>query len=236
MLAVLQGTRQAVSHAVMKGSATEENWRVLLQDYLPARYQVSTGKIMDSKGSESEQIDVAIIDRQYSPLLFESGGATYIPAESVYCIFEVKQDLNLENVEYAAKKVASVRRLHRTSAPITHAGGEYEPRDPFRIMGGILTTQSLWDPPFGKPLVKALSRLSSESQIDLGCALADGVFTAGYGPAEELEITRHDATTSLVAMIFELLTKLRPLGTVTAIDYKEYLEGAQRTSLLGPET
>lgn len=234
MLAVLQGARKAMSHPVMKGSATERNWRNLLQQYLPERYQVGTGKIMDSSGSESDQIDAVIFDRQYSPLLFETDEDKYIPAESVYCVFEVRQDLNVQNLKYTAEKIASVRRLLRTSAPITHAGGRFEPRDPLRILGGILTTQSSWKPPFGQALNNALADLTNEAQIDLGCALADGVFVADYDRG--LKITHHESPTSLVAFVFELLSKLQPLGTVPAIDYRKYLRGAQQSFASGSES
>jgi hypothetical protein len=43
---------------------------------------------------------------------------TIVPAEGVYAAFEAKQTINANLVGYAQSKVASVRRLHRTSLPI----------------------------------------------------------------------------------------------------------------------
>lgn len=45
----------------------------------------------------------------------------YIPAESVYAVFEVKQDVE-GHIEYAAKKVESVRKLKRTSISMVASG------------------------------------------------------------------------------------------------------------------
>jgi hypothetical protein len=45
----------------------------------------------------------------------------YIPAESVYAVFEVKQDVK-GNIDYAAQKVESVRRLKRTSIEMVASG------------------------------------------------------------------------------------------------------------------
>lgn len=89
------------------------------------RYKVDKGIVIDSTGKQSEQIDLIIYDAQYSYLVFRQNDTLLIPAESVYAVFEVKQNLNKERIEYAGAKAKSVRELLRTSAPIKHAGGEY---------------------------------------------------------------------------------------------------------------
>jgi hypothetical protein len=71
----------------------------------------------------SQQIDVVVFDRQYSPFIFHYEGQIIIPAESLYAAFEAKQSINAAQVAYAQGKVASVRRLHRTSLPIPYAEG-----------------------------------------------------------------------------------------------------------------
>ena len=59
---------------------------------------------------------------------------TIIPAESVYAVFEAKQAANAGLVAYAQEKVASVRRLHRTSLPIPYAKGVYPAKPLFRSL------------------------------------------------------------------------------------------------------
>ena len=74
-----------------KGNASEAVWLELLQTYLPKRYSAATAHVVDSTGAFSDQIDVVVFDRQYSPFIFSFQGATIIPAESVYAVFEAKQ-------------------------------------------------------------------------------------------------------------------------------------------------
>jgi hypothetical protein len=87
----------------------------------------------------SDQLDIVIHDRRYPPLLFEVGGAHFIPAESVYAVFEVKQDISKRHIKYAGDKIASVRRLDRTSVGFPTATGPAERREPQRILGGLVT-------------------------------------------------------------------------------------------------
>ena len=123
----LATVRETLAHPGTKGDASERVWLELLQKYLPKRYQAEKAHVVDSKGIFSEQIDVVVFDRQYSPFIFNFEESLVIPAESVYAVFEAKQTINAQLVKYASEKVASVRRLYRTSLPIPHAGGTYPP-------------------------------------------------------------------------------------------------------------
>lgn len=152
----LATARKAFGHPGTKGDASESVWLQLFQTYLPERYQAASAHVVDSKGIFSDQIDVVLFDRQYSPFIFHYEGQTIVPAESVYAVFEAKQAVNAGMIDYAQKKVASVRRLHRTSLPIPHAGGIYPPRPLPYVIGGLLTFESEWNPPLGKPLSDAL--------------------------------------------------------------------------------
>src|SRR6201999_3278630 len=115
--------RKNFAHPGTKGDANEQVWIELLDTYLPKRYQAAKAHVVDSNGQFSQQMDVVVFDRQYSPFIFTYQGQTIVPAESVYAVFEAKQSINAERIDYARKKVASVRRLHRTSLPIPYARG-----------------------------------------------------------------------------------------------------------------
>src|SRR5690606_3716297 len=109
---------------------------------------------------------------------------------SVYAVIEAKQELSRANILYAGKKAQSVRRLHRTNAPVKHAGGRIDrPEKPFRIPAGIVTYTSSWKAsPFGSPFERALAALTSNQQLDFGVAADHGYFEVGYqadGPAVE---------------------------------------------------
>lgn len=116
--ATLTGHRDVIGHPTAKGDATEFEWAKTISQFLPRRYQVAKAFVIDAYSNVSEQLDAVVYDRQYCPLFFEVDGARFIPAESVYAVFEVKQELNAVQVEYAGKKAASVRRLHRTNMPV----------------------------------------------------------------------------------------------------------------------
>ena len=122
MITKLSTNRMSIIHPGAKGDVSELNWIQWLKDYLPKRYCVDKAFIIDCENNISDQIDVVIYDQQYSPFVFNQDSVIYIPAESVYAVFEVKKELNKEYIEYAEKKAGSVRSLHRTSAPIPHAG------------------------------------------------------------------------------------------------------------------
>jgi hypothetical protein len=130
----LANARKTLGHSVTKGDASEGVWLKMLQTYLPKRYQAARAHVVDSAGAFSEQIDVLVFDRQYSPFIFEFDGQTVVPAESVYAAFEAKQTITAGEVKYAKRKVASVRRLNRTSLPIPHAGGVFDPKTPAHIL------------------------------------------------------------------------------------------------------
>jgi uncharacterized protein DUF6602 len=83
----LKTAREAFDHSVTKGDASENVWRTLLQTYLPQRYQVEKAHVVDSNDAFSEQMDVVIFDRQYSPFIFDYQGQKIVPAESVYGVF-----------------------------------------------------------------------------------------------------------------------------------------------------
>src|SRR5512138_857407 len=101
LLQRLETGRKNIHHPGTKGDVSEINWLGMLEKYLPTRYKVEKAFVVDVNGEISEQIDIVVFDRHYSPLLFNLDGATYVPAESVYAVLEVKQSLNNQHIKYA---------------------------------------------------------------------------------------------------------------------------------------
>jgi hypothetical protein len=209
--------RKSFSHSGTKGNASEHVWSGLLRNYLPERYQTGTGHVVDSQGRFSDQIDVIIFDRQYSPFIFRFEGQVIVPAESVYAVFEAKQAIDAEQVNYAQDKVQSVRRLARTSLPIPHAGGTFPAKTLPYILTGLLTFESNWSPPMGQPLLDSLVS-EPERRLDLGCVAAHGVFGFDETGCYTLRLKGKPAT----AFLFELIARLQDSGTVPMIDIRAY--------------
>lgn len=215
-------------HPVAQGDNTEANWIKMLDQFLPNRYHIDRAFVVDIDGNRSDFLDVVIYDRQYSPLLFEHDGARYIPAESVYATFEVKQDLTKAHIEYAGAKVASVRDLRRTSADIAHAGGTFVAKEPNPIIGGILATTSGWKPPLGEAFTNAVKGLDETSRLDIGCALDAGTFLTRTDPETTVEVFTGGRV--LLSFALELFAVLQPLGTVTALNMSEWIDRARSTT------
>lgn len=210
--------RKSFGHPGTKGDASEGVWLELFENYLPKRYQSAKAHVVDSEGNFSEQIDVVIFDRQYSPFIFKFQGQLVVPAESVYAAFEAKQVANAAFVSYAQDKVESVRKLVRTSLPIPHAGGVFPPKSLPYILGGLLTFESDWSPALGQPLLDALKQAEPARRLDLGCIAAHGIFACEKNACYILKPQGKPAT----AFLLELIARLQVSGTVPMIDVRAY--------------
>jgi hypothetical protein len=217
MLAQLQ-VGSALEHASSCGAASESHWLKLFNSHLPERYRATSAFIVDSTGGRSRQIDIAIYDRFYSPLIFPYESGFLVPAESVYAIVEVKQVLTRQYVRDAGLKIGSVRRLHRTSVPVPFAGGKYPARRPPRILGCVVATRSVWKQDFKENLVSSLAQLDRNESIDLGCVLTNAAFEKRTRRALYLS----NESESLIYFMIRLIERLRALGNAPAANLMSY--------------
>ena len=228
MLGKMETSRQFVGHSPTKGAAAEQQWLTMFNTYLPERYKADSAFVIDYRGQLSHQIDVVIYDRQYSPLIFEQDGVRYVPAESVYAVFDVKHDVRRPAVEAAAEKAESVRRLKRTSVPVPFAAGTYKAKKLFEITAGILALESWWADGMGDALKRVLGECTQAGFLNLGCSVRDGSFEAR--PTKRgVEVTTSTKDSALIFFFLRLLDRLQKLGTVPAIDLMKYgarLEGS----------
>ena len=246
MLVSLNVDREFIGHPGSKGDASEQRWIEFLRTYLPDRYKVDKAIVIDSTGNVSEQMDVVIYDAIYTPFIFNQDGFMYIPAESVDAVFEVKQDVK-GYIDYAAQKVESVRKLKRTSIGMIASGRPTAARHLTKIIGGILTTTSSYR---GNDTVRnQLKKLKGYQSLDLGCFCDTGSFYVDYGektpdginPTENVkenrkyiekvytsrvvkEIKFSDKDVSLFTFFLQLVSYLKSIGTVPAIDVNAYLK------------
>jgi hypothetical protein len=214
----LKTAREALGHPVARGTGSEAVWATLFRKYLPQRYAVEKATIVDSKGQFSGEIDVVLFDRQYTPLIFEYQNQLVVPVEAVYALFEAKQEIKSAFVRYAQEKMATVRRLHRTSAPVqTIDGRRIAKLQP--ILAGFLAFDSDWKTtPIDKYLSPVLAAEQKEGRLDFGCIAAYGTF--GCQGANCVTSTPHDKATT--CFLLELITRLQRLGTAPAIDMAAY--------------
>lgn len=208
--------RASFKHSVVKGDGAENVWVELFNKYLPKRYRASRAFVVDSNNQFSQQIDVVIFDQQYSPLIFHYADQLIIPAESVYAVFEVKQTLNSDHINAAKEKVASVRKLHRTSLPIPHAGGFYPAKQSLPILGGLLALEK---EPSAETVKSYFADMDDTNRLNLGCA-ADSCYFYYEKEQHKPHVVEHQKATT--AFLFELLSQLQQYATVPMIDIHSY--------------
>jgi hypothetical protein len=215
----LEMSSTCITHNGVMGEVSEQHFIDIIQDYLPKRYTVNSGIVIDSNGETSDQIDVIIYDKQYTPTLLDQQNHRFIPAESVYAVFEVKPYIDKPYLVYAGEKAESVKRLKRTSVPIYHAGGITKPKQHFDIVTGIVATHMKWKNGFGTTFENIYWKLPKINQLDCGLAVSGACFDRfnanrgfTYGPQQN----------ALIFFLFRLLQKLQSLGTVPAIDWNAY--------------
>ncbi len=219
--AALRRARSAIPHPTLKGDTSEGHWREMLEKHLPRRYRACKGLVVDSRNGVSDQMDIIIHDAHYCPLFLAEGGVHFVPAESVYAVFEVKQELNAGYVRSAAQKVASVRQLLRTSAPIPERGAVQPPRPLPPILGGVLALTTGWVSGLGDEFRAVLHELSAPETLDLGCVLEAGAFETPEATGQRIvQVFPQDA--ALLAFFLRLIHRLQALGTVPAIDWAAY--------------
>ncbi|MCM4158445.1 hypothetical protein FHG64_12740 [Antarcticibacterium flavum] len=247
MISQLSTNRDFITHPGSKGDSLENAWIEWLQKYLPNRYSVDKAIVIDSNGNTSQQIDIVIYDNWFTPFIFSQNGFHYIPAEGVYAIFEVKPDVSgssegVNNIEYAAEKIESVRKLKRTTTSIISVGQKQSPRGLTKIVGGILTSTKSGSKTSNETLKKHLKAQSGLKSIDFGCIADYGSFFVDYKGEENPDITDIEnrymdfyskriikeihfskSENSLVTFFLQLTRYLQQsIGTVAAIDLQAY--------------
>jgi len=241
MIAQLNTSREFITHPGSKGDALENAWIAWLRNYLPNRYSVDKAIIIDHEGNTSHQIDIVIYDNWYTPFIFSQNGFHYIPAESVYAVFEVKPDIK-SNINYACEKIKSVRTLKRTSTGMINSGKKADPRPLTKIVGGILTSTNTYTHSDNSTIESTIMTNIGISGIDIGCIADYGSFYVNYNGEEDIKQTNFDKryfeyyknrtidkivfsqkNNSLVSFFLQLTRYLQQaIGTVPAIDLNAY--------------
>lgn len=224
MISDLDNIRKNIDHEPTKGDGSENIWIKFLEEYLPRRYSVTKAKIVDYNGNTSDAIDVVIYDRQYTPFVFNKGGIKYIPAESVYAVFEAKQEITKSYLIYASKKIASVRNLYRTTTTIVDKGVAKPAPTLFKILGGFLCLENSWKKSISeeRSFNTCINEFDQNQSIDIGCVLNEKSFICEVNN-KELKLKFSTKDEALIFFFLKLMYELQKLGTVRPIDLNQYI-------------
>src|SRR5690606_24193205 len=93
------------------GMEVEDFIRNKISAFLPERYLVKHGHIVNADGKVSPQLDVIIFDRLNTPKFFESRDNTvFYPIESVLAIGEIKKTLRKNDVIEFGEKIKFIKQ------------------------------------------------------------------------------------------------------------------------------
>ncbi|MFA5842431.1 MAG: DUF6602 domain-containing protein [Candidatus Gracilibacteria bacterium] len=112
MLAELEKVRESFNHSGNKGTKMETVFAEFLKKYLPKRFEIGCGEIIDSKAKRSGQCDI-IITNENHPFSFKPGtrepGLFFI--EGVSAVGEIKTSLNSKELVNSLKASQKYKEL-----------------------------------------------------------------------------------------------------------------------------
>lgn len=164
-----------ISHMGEKGRANEKIIRDMLIKFLPKKYDVGSGIIIDRSGKPSNQCDVIIYDKEYHPDFFGQRSTILFPVDTVYESIEVKTTLDQTEIKQAIENIISVKSLDLIPEPISLSGSmSIGPTPPLGIIFAYdtnikkaKTIKSNFD--------NKLSEINWRLQPDLGIILRKGI-------------------------------------------------------------
>ncbi len=85
-----------------------------LRMYVPKKFDISSGFLINSDGVVSSQCDLVIYDKDNTPQIENIDSQKFFPIETVAAVGEVKSDINsAKDLNVILKKLATVKELRR---------------------------------------------------------------------------------------------------------------------------
>ncbi|MFT5647848.1 MAG: hypothetical protein ACI976_002543 [Aureispira sp.] len=96
-----------------KGQTRENQIRLFLKQWLPEKFGISKGYLVD-KNTLSKECDIVIFDKAKCPKFYlsEEENLRIFPIAYVYCTIEVKSKLNDKELDNALLKIESVNKVY----------------------------------------------------------------------------------------------------------------------------
>jgi len=173
--AELEYMNDIIKHMGEKGRANEKILRDMLIKFLPKKYHIGSGIIIDREGNSSKQCDVIIYDKEYHPDFFGQRSTVLYPVDVVYASIEVKTTLDQTEIKNAIENIISVKSLNLIPDPIPLSGSKsVGPTPPFGIIFGY-DTDIMKAETIKSNFEKHLNGVNWRIQPDLGLILRKGI-------------------------------------------------------------
>jgi hypothetical protein len=137
-LANAVGASSPIQHRLLKGEFRERRVIEGLRPFIPRRYEMSSGVVVNAAGGSSRQQDIILADSMTTPPFLAVGELGVHPIEAVSGVIEVKSIATAQAVLDAVENIATVKRLVSD-----------QPRDVAMIRGGAITMGQTVAKPFG---------------------------------------------------------------------------------------
>jgi hypothetical protein len=102
---------QIIPHNLTKGTENEQSLKKVVGSFIPRKYSLGSGIIIDSFGNQSRQADLVIYDSHIYPNLFSQSSTTIFPVETVIATIEVKTYLDNAKLKDVFQNTNSIRQL-----------------------------------------------------------------------------------------------------------------------------
>lgn len=99
-----------IDHAGERGRENEIALSRILERFMPSRYGLGTGLLVDAEGGYSRQTDLLVYDKE-QPALFGQTTPLLFPVETVYACIEVKTTLRSGDLDDLQVKTRAIRGL-----------------------------------------------------------------------------------------------------------------------------
>lgn len=139
------------------GTGRENVLKSILTKYIPKRYAVDSGFVIDTSIGKSEQMDIVIYEANHTPVFEVVDGKKFFPCETVVAVGQVRTKIGSRKVfQKCLNNIKSVKQLDRSNRGknemITGPGislepiaKHFDPRKNFRdqIFGFIFCSSSI---------------------------------------------------------------------------------------------
>ncbi len=234
-----------VSHPGELGTGREHIIRQFLSDYLPKRFEVSTGFAFDVTGKVSKQLDIIIANTLVCPRFETAGETRFYPCESVVAVGQVKSSLtSVSELKDALDNLSSAKELDRSAGgravdkdygePIDHTRNYLHQVFSFLfVTGNALAGETLHEELLHF-ILERNAHLWPNVVIAFDKYLATYCCDDGICPnpmhARGVALQPYTEDEDLLMRFFLLLGRAIEVTRVSALPYWEYLHNARKWS------
>ncbi len=210
--AELDHMNNLITHMGEKGRANENIIRDFLINFLPKKYDIGTGILIDRKGNPSKQCDIVIYDKEYHPDYFGQKSTILFPVDVVYAIIEVKTSLDQGEIKESIENIVSVKKLDIIPNAIPISGSHTQgPKPPLGIIFAFDSKNIKRLSTIENNFKKHLDGMERKYQPDLGIILRKGIIMYHEPAKSQLKLRRTYVDGEQVIVSHTLLNFLKRL-------------------------